>query len=120
MVDKHDARRIAMWLPDVTEDGESFSFRVHGRQFAWPYPERVHPKKPRVTRFDMFVILTADHDDKIALMEGEPRIFFLTEHYDGGAMVIVRLKEIDEWRLRELLEDSHGAAVARGPIRRRR
>lgn len=120
MFDEHDVRRIAITLPDVVEDDDSFSFRVNGRQFAWPYPERLHPGKARVPRLDIFVILAADEDDKHALIEGEPDVFFTTSHYDGHAMLMVRLAEIDERRLVELLTDSHAAAVAKGPIRKRK
>lgn len=119
MTDENDVRRVALALPDSVEDGE-LSFRVHGRQFAWRYPERVHPKKPRVPRRDIFVILAADEDDKQALIEGEPEAFFTVPHYDGTAMVMVRLDTIHEARLTELLTDSHAAAVAKGPIRKRR
>jgi hypothetical protein len=118
MTDEHDVRRIALSLPDAVEDGE-LSFRVHGRQFAWMYPERIHPKKPRVPRRDIFVILAADEADKLALIEGEPDAFFTVPHYDGTAMVMVRLDAVDEARLAELLADSLTAAIAKGPIRKR-
>lgn len=119
MLDEHDVRRLAMALPDVMEDDGGFSFRTGGRQFAWRYPERVHPNKPRVPRNDIFVILAADEDDKRALIEGEPETFFTVPHYDGTAMVMVRLGAVDEARLTELLADSHAAAIAKGPIRKR-
>ncbi|MDQ3541328.1 MAG: hypothetical protein M3440_11610, partial [Chloroflexota bacterium] len=82
MVDEHDVRRIAISLPDVAEDG--LSFRVNGVLFAWPYPERVHPKRARVPRKDIFAIRVADMDDREALIEGEPDVFFTTGHYAGS------------------------------------
>jgi hypothetical protein len=91
VVDEHDVRRIAMSLSDVAEDG--LSFRVNGTLFAWPYPERVHPKKARVPRKDIFAIRVADLDDKQALLEGEPDVFFTTVHYDAYPAVMVRLAE---------------------------
>lgn len=119
MVDEHDVRRIALSLADVVEDGE-LSFRVNGRQFVWQYPERVHPKKPRVPRKDILVMLVDDVGEKNALLAGEPDVFFTTSHYDGSAMVLVRLEQIDEARLTELLVDAHAAALAKGPIRKRK
>lgn len=107
-----------MSLPDVAEDG--LSFRVNGALFAWPYPERIHPKKARVPRTDIFVIRVADLDDKQALIEGEPDIFFTTPHYDGYPAVMVRLAAIDEARLAELLADAHAAAVTKKPRTRAR
>lgn len=117
-MDDIDVQRIALALPDVVE--ERRSFRVNGRQFAWPYPERVHPKKARVPRYDIFVILVADQAEKQALLAGEPERFFTTDHYDGAAMLMVRLAEVDESRLAELLADAHAAAVAKGPPKTRR
>lgn len=111
VVDEHDVRRIAISFPDVAEDGPSF--RVNGTLFAWPYPERVHPKRARVPRKDIFAIRVADLDDKAALLQGEPEVFFTTDHYDGYPSVMARLAEIDEARLTELLTDAHAAAVAR-------
>ena len=70
----------------------------------WPYPERVHPKKARVPRYDQLLFRVADGDDELALLEGEPDIFFTTDHYNGYNAVIVRLDAIDEVRLRELVE----------------
>lgn len=72
----------------------------------------MHPKKARVPRKDIFVVLVADQDDKQALVEGEPDVFFTTPHYDGYAMLMVRLAEIDEARLTEVLTDAHAAALA--------
>ena len=118
MADEHDVRRIALSLADVVEDGE-LSFRVHGRQFVSQYPERVHPKKARVPRKDILVMLVDDVEEKNALLEGEPDVFFTTAHYDGSALVLVRLEQIDEARLAELLVDAHAAAIARGPVRKR-
>lgn len=116
MVDEHDVRRVAMSLSDVTEDGSSF--RVNGALVAWPYPEKVHPKRARVPRLDIFAIRVADEDDKQALLQGELDVFFTTAHYDGYPAVMVRLAEIDEARLTELLTDAHAAVVATKSRRR--
>lgn len=118
VVDEHDVRRVAMSLPDVTEDGPSF--RVKGVLIAWPYPERVHPKKARVPRMDIFAIRVADLDDKEALIEGEPNVFFTTDHYAASAMLMVRLAEIDEPRLTDLLMDAHTDALAHKTRKRAR
>lgn len=119
MVDEHDVRDIALSVPDVTGD-DGFSFRLGKTGVAWRYPERVHPKKARVPRNDIFVIRVADEDDKQALLQGEPEIFFTTDHYDGYPAVMVRLAEIDRARLTELLTDAHAAALAKQPRKRRR
>lgn len=111
MVDKDDVRRIALALEGVDEHGEgSYHFRRDGRNLAWPYLERIHPKRARVPRFDQFVLRVANADDKEAHVMGEPEVFFTTDHYDGYGAVIVRLDVIDESRLAELLLEAWAAA----------
>ena len=69
---------------------------------------------------DIFVIRVADEDDKQALLGGEPDVFFTTPHYDGYPAVMVRLAEIEEARLTELLTDAHAAAIAKATAPRSR
>lgn len=114
MVDKHDLRRVALSLEGVTEKTEdSYSFERDGKGMIWPYLERVHPRKARVARYDQYLFRVADLDDKTALLEGEPDVFFTTDHYKGYHTVIVRLDAIDEDRLRELVEMAWEAAPLR-------
>ncbi len=118
-MDKHDVRRLALALDGVTEKGEdSFEFQRDGRGIAWPYPERLHPKRARIPRYDQFVIRVADADDKEAYLRGEPEIFFTTDHYNGYGGVIVRLDAIDEARLAELLRDAWAAAPLSSRMKR--
>jgi hypothetical protein len=107
MVTKDDVRRIALSMDGVSASGkDAYSFSRDGRGMIWPYPEKVHPKKARVTRYDVFVVRVADADDKEALLLGEPDIFFTTDHYNGYATVIVRLDAVDEERLAEVVRDA--------------
>src|SRR4051794_18384282 len=102
MVDKNDLRRIALAMEGVTEKGEgSYFFQRDGKNMIWPYPQKVHPKKARVTRYDQYLFRVADLDDKTAMLEGDPEVFFTTDHYEGYHTVIVRLDAIDEDRLVE-------------------
>ena len=41
------------------------------------------------------------------LLEADPRVFFVTDHYRDHPWVLVRLREIAPGRLRELLETSY-------------
>lgn len=107
VIDKDDLKRIALSLEGVTaSDKDEYSFSRDGRGMIWPYPEKVHPKKARVTRYDMYVVRVADADDKEALLLGEPDVFFTTNHYNGYATVIVRLDAIDGQRLTEIVRDA--------------
>lgn len=119
MVDKLDLRRMPLALDGVEEQGaDSFSFRRDGRIMVWPYPERVHPNRARVARYDQFVIRVADADDKEAYLLGEPDVFFTTDHYYGYAALIVRLAAIDESRLAELLSEAWEAAPLSSRLKR--
>jgi hypothetical protein len=106
-----DLRRIALDLEGVAEkDAGIYAFQRDGRAMIWPYPEKVHPKKARVARYDMYVMRIADADDKEACLHGDPYLFFTTDHYNGYATVIVRLDAIDEAWLAEIVEDAWEAA----------
>ena len=110
MPSKDDVRRLCLVHENVVEDG-AYSFRIGSRGFVWPYPERIHPKRPRVTRYDIFVIWLGNNADKQALLEGEPDLFFPTDHYNGYPAVMARLEAISEDRLNELIADAYAAAA---------
>jgi hypothetical protein len=120
MLTEHDVRRLAMALPDVAENDGDCHFRVNGDAFAWPWRERVDPKKPKVERRDILVVPVEDLDEKAALVEGEPEVFFTEPHYDGYAMVLVRLATIDEARLADVLADAREIVIEKAKRKRRR
>jgi hypothetical protein len=106
MADADDVRRLALSLPHVVEiDSDGFDFRVANKGFVWSYPERL-PGKPRVIRTDIAVLFVGDEAEKQALLLGEPRIFFTEPGYDGWPLVMVRLSEVDNERLTELVTDA--------------
>jgi hypothetical protein len=106
MVDADDVRRVALSLPHVVEiESDGFDFRVGNKGFVWSYPERL-PGKPRVLRTDIAVLYVGDEAEKQALVLGEPGIFFADPGYDGFPLVMVRLSEVDDARLRELVTDA--------------
>ena len=106
MVDAADVRSLALSLPGVEEiDSDGFDFRVGGKGFVWSYPER-RPGRPRVIRTDVAVLYVGDEAEKQALLLGEPDLFFTTASYDGLPLVMVRLAEIDDRRLEELVTDA--------------
>ena len=115
MADINDVRRIALALPDVVADGQTF--RVNGHLVAWPWMQRIDPKKARVANPDVLVVRVASELDKQALMDLDPAAFFTEPHYDGYAAVLINLARIGEPMLSKLLADSWALAKAK---RRRR
>ena len=106
MAEADDVRRIALGLPHVEEiDSDGFDFRVGGKGFVWSYPERL-PGQRRVIRDDIAVLYVGDESEKQALLLGEPDLFFTTRGYDGWPLVMLRLAEVDEERLEELISDA--------------
>jgi hypothetical protein len=106
VADADDVRRLALALPYVEEiDSDGFDFRVGGKGFVWSYPERL-PGQPRGIRTDIAVLYVGDEAEKQALLLGEPDKFFTTSGYDGFPLVMLRLAEVDEGRLAELVTDA--------------
>jgi hypothetical protein len=106
MADADDVRRLARALPDVVEiESDGFDFRVAGKGFIWSYPER-RPGHSRVIRTDIAVVYVGDEAEKQALLLGQPELFFTTPGYDGSPLVMLRLPEVDDERLRELVTDA--------------
>jgi hypothetical protein len=108
-----DVRRIALSLPETTEDADSFHFRVAGKGFAWIYLERVDPRRARVPRDDVLAVRVADQLEKDALLTLDPRKFFTTDHYNGYPAVLVRLPQIEPDELEDILTDAWRAAAPR-------
>jgi pimeloyl-ACP methyl ester carboxylesterase len=55
---------------------------------------------------EALVVWVDSLDEKEALLEHEPRVFFTTPHYDGHPMVLVRLAAIDQRRAERLITES--------------
>jgi hypothetical protein len=106
VADADDVCAIASRLPGAVEiDSEGFDFRAAGRGFVWSYPER-RPGKPRVIRTDVAVLYVGDEGEKQALLKGEPDVFFTAPGYEGSALVLLRLDQVDRGRLDELITDA--------------
>jgi hypothetical protein len=104
VADFEDVRRIALSLPETAEDEGKFA--VAGKGFAWPWRERVDPKRARVTRFDIVALRTDGVGEKDALIASDGAKFFTEPHYDGYPAVLLRLDTVDVDELRELLTDA--------------
>jgi hypothetical protein len=72
MADQNDVRRIALSLPDTSEDDDHFAFSVRngGKQkgIAGVWMERVEPRKPRVAQPKVIAIRVANQSEKEMLL----------------------------------------------------
>jgi hypothetical protein len=103
MPTQDDVRRIALSLPETTEDPRWFRFFVDGKQFAWSWMERLDPKRARVPSREVIAVRVAGEMDKQVLLDLDPSVFFTEPHYDGYPAILVRLPAIDPELLREIL-----------------
>ena len=115
-VDWDDVRRLALALPDTDETvsrGSAF-WRVHGKGFVWGRPLRGTDLAALGLKEQPGPVLGAKVDDeatKLALVEGEPEVFFTTPHFDGYPAVLVWLQAVSLPRLGEVVEDAWHATA---------
>jgi hypothetical protein len=105
MATRADVRHIALALPGAREE-PGFSFTVGGKGFAWPWMERLHPKKARVPNPDVIGVRVANELEKQALLSLDPSVFFTEPHYNGYPAVLVRIPAIDVDMLEGILTDA--------------
>lgn len=116
-----DVRRLALALPETTEEVTGHDavpgWRVKGKAFAWERPLRASdlaalgadaPAGPVLATY------VPDPGAKQALLADDPAVFFTTPHFDGYSVVLVRLEQIAEPELTELLTE---AWLCRAPKR---
>ena len=98
MISHDDVRRIALEMPGTTERpsyGGRPSWRNKTKMFAWI---REDP--------EALVVWVESLEDKEALIASESDKFFTTDHYDGHAIVLVRLEGVDTEEAAELIIES--------------
>ena len=96
MASEDDVRELALSLPETIEKSSygTPGFRVKDKLFA-----RIHEE-------GHLILFCENLDQKEALLEAEPDKFLTTPHYDGHAMILVRLEAVDRDELLDLLDDS--------------
>ena len=90
------ARQLALALPGTVE-GTSYgtpAFRIAGRYFF----------RLREDRDSLAVRI--DFDTRDALLQANPRAFFITDHYKGYPAMCVRLSTVRRPELKALLEEA--------------
>ena len=92
---------------DVAEIGARFPGVVEGTSYGTPSLKVRDKFMCRLrTNPDALVMRVIDLADRDALVKGEPDTFFITPHYQGYPVVLVRLEAVDRQMLAELVEDA--------------
>ena len=56
--------------------------------------------------YDTMVLKPVEEDEQRFLMETQPDVFFLTQHYVGWPTILIRLSKVDPKQLEEMVEES--------------
>ena len=101
-------RRIAVDLPETSERTNQgvLQWRVKEKVFTWERPLRKADYQALGDAAPEGDILAVGVDDlgvKEALLSDDPEVFFTTPHFDGYAMILIRLPEISVPELEELI-----------------
>jgi hypothetical protein len=114
-----DVRRIALGLPEVSEDARRglMFWRVRDKLFVWERPLRQADLRALGDSAPDGPILGARVEHlvaKEALLADASGVYFTTPHFDGYPAVLVCLPEIDVDELEELIVE---AWLCRAPKR---
>jgi hypothetical protein len=113
-----DVRRLALTLPETTEQGgRMMSWRVRDKLFVWERPLRktdVEALGDSAPDGEILGARVADEGVKHALIADDPQVYFSTPHFDGYPAVLVQLEHIDVAELGELITE---AWLVRAPKR---
>jgi hypothetical protein len=93
----------------LTDEPSPHEWRVGKKLIAWDRPLRTSDREAlsqsgiEPPEGDILGVRVADEGVKLALIADEPDVYFTTPHFDGYPAVLVKLAEIDELGLRELI-----------------
>jgi hypothetical protein len=96
----------------LTDERSPREWRVGKKLIAWERPLRKSDREALAAlgteppEGDILGVRVADEGVKFALIDDEPGVYFTTPHFDGYPAVLVKLAEIDELGLRELIVEA--------------
>jgi hypothetical protein len=91
-----DVRALVADLPGA-EEATSYgspAFKVRKRLFA------------RLREQGDVLVVRVDRDERDALIDSEPEVYFVTPHYENYGYVLVRLEVVERDQLREILTEA--------------
>jgi hypothetical protein len=115
-----DVRRIVAELPETSEP-TPHNWRVGKKLIVWERPLRKADHQALgadAPGGDILGARVADEGVKFALIADAPAVYFTTPHFDGYPMVLVRLAEIGEPDLTELVTDAWLAQAPKTLVKR--
>ena len=89
-------RELALTLPE-TEETTSYgtpAFKVRRKLFA------------RLREEGDVLVVKVERDERAALIESEPDVYFFTPHYENYGFVLVRLDAVERDELREIMTEA--------------
>jgi hypothetical protein len=96
----------------LTDERSPHEWRVGKKLVVWERPLRKSDREALAAlgieppEGDILGARVADEGVKFALIADEPDVYFTTPHFDGYPAVLVKLAEIDEVGLRELIVEA--------------
>jgi len=115
-----DVGRIVAQLPETSEP-TPHNWRVRKKLIVWERPLRKADYQALgadAPSGDILGARVADEGVKFALIADAPAVYFTTPHFDGYPMVLVRLAEIGEPDLTELVTDAWLAQAPKTLVKR--
>ena len=96
----------------LADERSPHEWRVGKKLIVWERPLRKSDREALAAlgieppEGDILGARVADEGVKFALIADEPDVYFTTTHFDGYPAVLVKLAEIDELGLRELIVEA--------------
>ena len=115
--------KLALALPEVVEQRSKeglLAWSVKGKSIAWERPLRrsdllaLGDKAPKGTILAVYV---PDLETKDAMLTAREQVYFTTPHFDGYAIVLIRLAKIPVRELREALSEAWRARAPKRLLR---
>jgi hypothetical protein len=107
-----DVRRLALAMPEATEDTSRrglASWRVNKKLFVWERPlskTDIAALGEDAPGGDILGARVPDEGAKFALVESDPTVYFTTPHFAGYAAILVTLANIGAPELTELVVEA--------------